>query len=35
MHSTLFNLATVAMLVVLVLAPRIIDLYLQTKDMEA
>lgn len=35
MHSTLFNLATVAMLVVLVLAPRIIDLYLQTKDVEA
>ena len=35
MHSTLFNLATVAMLVVLVLAPRIIDLYLQAKDIEA
>ncbi len=35
MHSTLFNVATVTLLVLLVLAPRIIDLYLQTKDVEA
>jgi hypothetical protein len=35
MHSTLFEIATVAVLVVLVLAPRIIDLYLSAKDAEA
>ena len=35
MHSTLFEITTVAVLVALVLAPRIIDLYLNAKDAEA
>lgn len=35
MLSTLFNVATVAMLVILVLAPQIADRYLNTKDLKA
>jgi hypothetical protein len=34
MHYTLFDIATVVTLVVLVLAPRIVELYLSTKEME-
>ncbi len=35
MLSTLFNVATVAMLVILVLAPQIADRYFNTKDLKA
>ncbi len=35
MLSTLFNVATVAMLVILVLAPQIADRYLNIKDLKA
>ena len=35
MHSILFEIATVTTLVVLMLAPRIIDLYFRAKDLEA
>lgn len=34
MHSMLFNVATVVALVVLVLAPRILELYLNTNELE-
>jgi hypothetical protein len=34
MQTTLFNIASVAALAILVLGPRIIDLYLNTKDMK-
>lgn len=35
MHSTLFEIVMVTALVVLMLAPRIIDLYFSAKDSEA
>ena len=35
MYSILFEIATVTTLVVLMLAPRIIDLYFRAKDLEA
>ena len=34
MHSMLFNVATVVALVVRVLAPRLLELYLNTNELE-